>query len=416
MRITLINQFYPPDLSPTARLAASLASHRAALGDEVTVIAGCGYSDRVHERCSPSRNGVVVQRAWNSRMGRSSHWRRCVDYGAFAACAAWRVARLPRQDLLICLSTPPFVGTLGVLHKLLHRETRLILWSMDCYPEVIERAGMITPDGPVSRGLQLWNRLLARRTDHVVCLDEAMRTLVLSRHDNGTYPSEISVLPNWEAIDDYSTMRRNRNYDALTDGKFVVLYTGNLGYGHTVDTILHAAERWKLQGDAVQVVFTGGGVQVDAVHSEVRRKQLRNVCMLGHVSEDRVQDLQRAAGVSLVTLKDEMLGVMCPSKLHASLAVGTPVAYLGPRGGNVDEAVNRFDCGVSLRNGDVDGLVDFVERLRSQPLVHAGYRRRARRAFEDAYCDRKTLPVFDQIIDECVRPVDQSDGKRRSAA
>jgi hypothetical protein len=44
MRITIINQFYPPDLSPTAHLAASLAEHRAALGDEVTVITGrAGY-------------------------------------------------------------------------------------------------------------------------------------------------------------------------------------------------------------------------------------------------------------------------------------------------------------------------------------------------------------------------------------
>ena len=42
MRITILNQFYPPDLAPTAHLAASLAAHRAAKGDEVTVITGSG--------------------------------------------------------------------------------------------------------------------------------------------------------------------------------------------------------------------------------------------------------------------------------------------------------------------------------------------------------------------------------------
>ena len=44
MRLTLLNQFYAPDISPTAQLAASLAEHRVTLGDEVTVVTGrAGY-------------------------------------------------------------------------------------------------------------------------------------------------------------------------------------------------------------------------------------------------------------------------------------------------------------------------------------------------------------------------------------
>jgi hypothetical protein len=42
MRLTLLNQFYTPDVAPTGQLAASLARHRAALGDQVTVITGRG--------------------------------------------------------------------------------------------------------------------------------------------------------------------------------------------------------------------------------------------------------------------------------------------------------------------------------------------------------------------------------------
>ena len=44
MRLTLVNQFYAPDISPTAQLAASLAEHRAARGDHVTIVTGrAGY-------------------------------------------------------------------------------------------------------------------------------------------------------------------------------------------------------------------------------------------------------------------------------------------------------------------------------------------------------------------------------------
>ena len=51
MRLTLVNQFYAPDISPTAQLAASLAEHRADLGDEVTVITGrAGYLEGLAPR------------------------------------------------------------------------------------------------------------------------------------------------------------------------------------------------------------------------------------------------------------------------------------------------------------------------------------------------------------------------------
>ena len=42
MRVTIVNLFSPPDLAPSAHLAASLAEHRAALGDDVTVVCGTG--------------------------------------------------------------------------------------------------------------------------------------------------------------------------------------------------------------------------------------------------------------------------------------------------------------------------------------------------------------------------------------
>src|SRR6185436_1265307 len=42
LRLTVLNQFYVPDISPTAHLAASLAEHRARAGDRVTVVTSQG--------------------------------------------------------------------------------------------------------------------------------------------------------------------------------------------------------------------------------------------------------------------------------------------------------------------------------------------------------------------------------------
>src|SRR4030042_1041701 len=98
MRLTFVNQFYAPDVSPTAQLAASLAEHRAALGDEVTIIAGTGrYAPATaSSRSSAGLNPRLLQ-GWTPSLGRRTATRRLIDYAAFFAQAKWRLLTLPAQ-------------------------------------------------------------------------------------------------------------------------------------------------------------------------------------------------------------------------------------------------------------------------------------------------------------------------------
>ena len=82
--------------------------------------------------------------------------------------------------------------------------------------------------------------------------------------------------------------------------------------------------------------------------------------------------------LALITLDDRSLGVMSPSKLHANLAAGLPILYVGPERSNVDEAIRRHDVGRSVRHGNVAAFVTAVRDLATDDAVSA----RARHAFE----------------------------------
>ncbi|MGH2619472.1 MAG: hypothetical protein ACRDHG_02725, partial [Anaerolineales bacterium] len=152
MRLVLVNQFYPPDIAPTGELAASLANHRVHLGDQVTVITSQGgYVPESPLGAGPHSTNPRIFRLWTPRLGKQKLASRLIDYSSFYAQAAIRLALLPAQDVIISLTTPPLIGLAGALHKRLHKRTRLILWSMDCYPEVPERAGVLRPGGFPSR-------------------------------------------------------------------------------------------------------------------------------------------------------------------------------------------------------------------------------------------------------------------------
>jgi len=408
MRLTIINQFYTPDISPTAHLAASLAAHRASLGDEVTVVASRGgyvaaSADAASERRANLRNPRVY-RIWTPRLGKGNVIKRCIDYGTFYGLALWRMLRLPGQDVIISLTTPPYIAYAAVAHRLLHpRRTRLVLWNMDCYPDAAERMRVIRAGGLLSRFLRWLNRRLFARIDHLVCLDTAMMDLLVSQYAPPARRRALpaTVIPNWEPAElfpagDVAAPWRKADELGLA-GRFVVLYLGNTGYGHQFETVLDAAAL--LAGEPVTFLFVGGGQRWKWLADEVAARRLANVVMHGYVPKDETAAVMAAADCALITLRDDALGVMSPSKLHANLAMGLPVIYIGPPGSNVDDAIRAHDCGRAFAHGEVDAVVDFIRSLMNdEPSRHA-YRRRARSAFEAAYCDARALPRFDEVIE-----------------
>jgi glycosyltransferase involved in cell wall biosynthesis len=394
MRLTLLNQFYAPDISPTAQLAASLAEHRAALGDDVTVIAGrAGYLEGLGGGVQPE-TGVRVRRAWTPDLGKASLPRRLTGYVTYLFGAAWRIVALPRQDVIVVMTTPPLVVLIALLHRLLHRRTRVVLWSMDCYPDVAERFGELRPNGAISRVLRAATRFAFRRLDHVVALDGAMAELLTSQYGVGPGRPPCTIVPNWEPASLFPLDAADLAPRLLAEGEPVqLLYLGNIGVGHRFDTVVEAAQQ--LDGEAV-LRFVGGGARQGALAAAVAERGLRNVVLGAYVPKDEVPGLLRGADAALITLDDRSLGVISPSKLHGNLAAGLPILYVGPAGSNVDEAIARFGCGWSLREGDVQGVVDAIRSLRSPAT--AAVRAQARAAFDAAYSDASALPQLDRIV------------------
>src|SRR5687767_3216784 len=202
MRLTIVNQFYRPDISPTAHLSASLAEHRARAGDVVSVVASRGgYVPASADAAEAERvANPRVYRVWTPRLGKAAVWKRLADYLSYYLGAAWRLLRLPAQDAIVSLTTPPFIAWAAVLHKLLHRRTKLVLWNMDCYPELAERSGALREGGFLARVMRFFNRALFRRLDRLVCLDDAMRHLLMSQYATTGREPGVAIIPNWEDL------------------------------------------------------------------------------------------------------------------------------------------------------------------------------------------------------------------------
>ncbi|MGP1309975.1 MAG: glycosyltransferase family 4 protein [Phycisphaerales bacterium] len=410
MRVTIINQFYTPDVSPTAHLSASLAEHLAARGHDVTVVASKGGyvpASKADAKAQVEGN-PSVRRIWTPQFGKATILKRCADYATFYLGALFTLLTLPKQDVVVSLTTPPYIAWAGVLHTWIHPGSKVALWNMDCYPDAAERLGVLKQGGVASRLMRWLNRRLFRRLDHLICLDTAMVDLLMSQYgpkpERGERPLPVDVIPNWEKASFFPKGAEHAEWDraealGLRD-RFTVLYLGNTGFGHEFDTALDAAAA--LKDEPVTFLFVGGGSRWKEIEAGAKRRGLSNVAMHGYVAKEQTPGLMAGADCALITLRDEALGVMSPSKLHSNLAMGLPVVYVGPEKSNVDDAIARFGCGVSARIGEVDRVVAAVRAMLHEPIEHAALRDRARDAFDEAYCDERTLPKFERVLAEIV--------------
>ena len=394
LRFCLLNQFYAPDISPTAQLARSLVEHRSRQGDDCTVVCGSGgYADAHDHR--PLDPGVRVRRVWAPRLGRASVAARAWTYTTYVLAAVWTLLRMPRQDVIVAMTTPPFVYLVAMAHKLRRRDTRVILWSMDVYPEVAERLRAVSPDSRFARALRRVNAWALPKLDSVVVLDGAMADLVASA---GAPAERVHVIPNWERASLYTGDAPTpwEGYRRLgLEDRFVVLYLGNVGLGHRFDTVVDAAR--VLADDGISFLFVGGGPRWDELKAMAATAD--NVVLHPYVDKNVTPSVLARAQTSLICLEDRALGVMSPSKLHGSLGMGKPITYVGPAGSNVSEAIDRHHCGVSIRHGDVDGLAAAIRRWREDPDALQTAAANARRAFETDYSDEAVLPRWDELLD-----------------
>ena len=195
MRLLLLNQFYKPDVAATGQLLADLAEELARRGHHVHVLC----SRRTYgggQTKLPAReviNDVHVHRVGATGFGRGKTLGRIVDYLSFYILAMWQALWLPKMDVCISLTTPPFIALVGLVLRGLRR-TRLVLWTMDLYPEVPVAFGVLKKESFLHTVLARLSRCLYHRASRTISLGEVM-TERLSQA--GADPSKIVTVHNW---------------------------------------------------------------------------------------------------------------------------------------------------------------------------------------------------------------------------
>lgn len=310
-------------------------------------------------RHGAAANGVRVWRVGAMALGRARAAGRLADWGSYYALAAADTLAAGRFDACLALTTPPLIGLVGALLKIL-RHTRLILWSMDVWPEIAEALGSIRPGGPVARGLHWAARQIYGRADAVITLGDCMsRRLAAS----GVPEGKLRAVHNWVPGESVAPAMP---CNAARNGHCTAMYSGNMGQPHEFGTFLDAAEH--LRGEAsLRFAFVGHGARRAEVKEAVRRKALPNVMLSDPAPLEGLGALLAGGDVHLLSLRPEAEGLLVPSKVYGILAAGRPALMVGPRDNTAARLLLESGAGEVFAPGDAEGLAAAIRRIAKNP-------------------------------------------------
>ena len=403
-RLLFVNQYYWPDHASTAQHLTDLAESLADRGHECHVLCSRGtYREgRAPLPGFEVRNGVHIHRVGATAFGRRSTLCRMADYLSFYANAALRALTLPRPDVVTTLTTPPIIGLVGTMLRGL-KGSRHVYWSMDLHPDASLALGRMSATNPVVKGLNWLSATAYRRADKVVVLGPYMADRVAAKH---VLPDRTETIPVWSRRDEIYPMPREGHplrRSLGLDGKFVAMYSGNLGLAHSAGEFLEAARRMRFRNDFVYL-FVGDGPRLAEVREAKAREGLDNVRLMDYFPREQLHASLSVADVHLISMRREMTGIVVPGKLYGAMASGRPTIFVGPEHCESADAVRRAECGFAIRLGDADGLVEALAKLAANPRLAAQMGARARAAFLEEYERETCCARWGWMLGELVAP------------
>jgi len=352
----------PPDFGAVGQYALAACRERAAAGERVTLV---GLTS------GPGREETAEIGAGRLRVVRLQA--PAYDRADFRSRALWTlrtnlrlVARAAREmagaDEVLFAGAPPFLLHLLVPANLLFARP-LTYRITDFHPECL-----MAELGRVPAALRWFHRLtlfLRRRVDRFEVLGEDQRRRLL---EIGIEPGRIALVRDDSPVP-IPPGTEPLPLPAELAGKRVLLYSGNFGVAHDDATFVEGYTRHHREGSGrVALWLNATGAKADRVEAALRARGLP-------VHRGRpvpLADLARllvTPAAHLITLRDEFVGYVLPSKVYGCIASGRQVLFVGSEASDVDLLCReRLPTGRYRRVGvgDVEGVAAALEGIASR--------------------------------------------------
>ena len=390
MKILVVCQHFYPESFRINDICFELVKR----GNDVTVLTGLpNYPKgkvfkeyRLHKNRKQTINGVKVVRC--SLVGRGSTLAgMIINYMWFAVFGSLKALFMKKDfDAIYVYQLSPITMTwpARVVKKI--AGIPLLIHVLDQWPVSITTGGVSKNSLPY-RILTRWSKNAYNSADIISCSSKSFKNYFINElgidQSKGFY-----YLPSY-AEDDYKITEKQEN------GRFDLVFAGNIGPAQSVETIIEAANLLKERQD-IKFHIVGDGLSYAKCRGLAEKYELKNVEFYGYHPVSDMAEYYSLADAFLITMVDnEVVNSTLPAKVQSYMVAARPI--IGAISGEVADVIRDADCGLCCKSLDYEGLAHMIHEAAQSPRL-SEWAQNAYKYYEEHFEKEKCLDKLEELL------------------
>lgn len=397
MKLVLVSEFFYPYKTSTQKILTELAEDFVEYGLEVDVLTTKNaYREEKQElERYEVYKGINIKRIFSIEGNRDSKIGRFINYITFTSSVFLNLLFKKDYDKILFVSNPPLVPYIGYIIKKLRRKDYVYLVH-DIYPDVAENLGAIQKGSFISKIMNYMNSKIYINAEKIIALGKDMKQVIANK---GIDENKIKIVTNWadstvnyeKQVDDEFYKKHNLN------GKFNILYTGNISRVHAIDTILDVARMLK-DNKEIQFTFIGDGNRKEYIASLKEKEGLTNIQLGNYMFGEEYNNLLNCADLFISTLQEGIEGLGVPSKTYTYMSVGKPLIAIMNKNSEIGSMVSEKNLGKQFDGTQVNEIANFILEVKNDKLWYSFICDNVRNEFINHYERKKVTRKFYNIV------------------
>ncbi|WP_427159090.1 glycosyltransferase family 4 protein [Aliinostoc sp. HNIBRCY26] len=367
MHILIYSYNYYPEPIGIAPLITELAEGLVTRGHQVRVITGMpNYPQReIYKEyqgkwyVTEKKNGVTIQRSYLRIKSKPNLIDRLLLELSFIFTSLPQAFRGKRPDVIL-LTVPPLLVSLPA--TLLGRlyGCPVVLNVQDILPEAAIRVGLMTNKRMIQFCEAIEKFAYRYATKISVIADGFLENLV----KKGVNPQKMVCIPNWVDVNFIRPLNKNNSWRSnhRLNGKFVVMYSGNIALTQGLETVVAAAACLRHIPD-ISFVIAGESKALERLQKHCLACGADNVLLLPLQPREKLPQMLATADVGLIVQKSNVISFNMPSKIPLLLAAGRPVVGSVPDNGTAAKVIAESGGGLIVEPESPEALAAAVLEL-----------------------------------------------------
>ena len=303
-----------------------------------------------------------------------------------------------RYDAIFAISNPPINSYLGLkLKKRFHAPFFYMNW--DLYPQCIE---YMIHNPAVKLVCRQWHHWNSRNYPKIDCMLTIGDVVAESINQDLTRKIPIHVIPIATDTKRLKPIAKAENpfcvEHGLTD-KFVVVYSGKMGYGHNIEVILKAAETLQEQ-EQIQFVFIGEGPKYQVVQDFIREHGVKNILLLPLQPEETFPLSMACGDIGIVSQEASMAHLFMPSKTYSMMACGMAIVGICSEHDDLQQMIETMQIGTCVYGSKDKELADAILDLYHNRDKLQEMQNRALLAARERYSKSMVVEAYSQLFQQ----------------